>query len=85
MSQQPATAWLPGNPFACLVRGVQVRMTIEEEAFVGSGINAFAHVIERFLALYVHANSFTQLVLLSAKSGEELLKCAPRSGDLNLL
>ncbi|GAB3400558.1 type VI secretion system baseplate subunit TssF [Massilia agilis] len=85
VSQQPATAWLPGNPFACLVRGVQVRMTIEEEAFVGSGIYAFAHVIERFLALYVHANSFTQLVLLSAKSGEELLKCAPRSGDLNLL
>jgi type VI secretion system protein ImpG len=85
IEQKPATAWLPGNPFASLVRGVEVRLTIEEEAFVGSGINAFAHIIERFLALYVHANSFTQLVIVSAKTGEELLKCMPRSGDLSLL
>jgi type VI secretion system protein ImpG len=46
---------------------VEVRLTIDEEAFVGSGIHAFAHVVERFLALYVHANSFTQLVIVSQK------------------
>jgi type VI secretion system protein ImpG len=85
IEQKPATAWLPGNPFACMVRGVEVRLTIEEEAFVGSGINAFAHIVERFLALYVHANSFTQLVIVSSKTGEELLSCTPRSGDLSLL
>jgi type VI secretion system protein ImpG len=85
VEQRAATAWLSGNPFACLVRGVEVRLTIDEEAFVGSGIHAFAHVIERFLALYVHANSFAQLVLVSNKSGEEILRCPPRSGDLNLL
>ena len=85
VAQKPVTAWLAGNPFSCLVRGVEVRLTIDEEAFVGSGIHAFAHVLERFLALYVHANSFTQLVLVSGKTGEELLRCAPRSGDLNLL
>jgi type VI secretion system protein ImpG len=85
VDQRATTAWLTGNPFACLVRGVEVRISIDEEAFVGSGIHAFAHVIERFLALYVHANSFTQLVLVSGKSGEEILRCPPRSGDLNLL
>jgi type VI secretion system protein ImpG len=85
VDQRAATTWLAGNPFACLVRGVEVRLTIDEEAFVGSGIHAFAHVMERFLALYVHANSFTQLVLVSNKSGEEILRCPPRSGDLNLL
>ena len=85
ITHKPANAWLPGNPFACLVRGVEVRLTIDEEAFVGSGIHAFAHIIERFLGLYVHANSFTQLVIVSNKSGEELLKCTPRSGDLSLL
>jgi type VI secretion system protein ImpG len=85
IDHKPASAWLPGNPFACLVRGVEVRLTIDEEAFVGSGIHAFAHIIERFLALYVHANSFTQLVIVSNKTGEELLKCMPRSGDLSLL
>jgi type VI secretion system protein ImpG len=85
IDQKAASAWLPGNPFACLVRGVEVRLTIDEEAFVGSGIHAFAHIIERFLALYVHANSFTQLVVVSNKTGEELFKCTPRSGDLSLL
>jgi type VI secretion system protein ImpG len=52
---------------------------------VGGGIHVFAHIVERFLALYVHANSFTQLVIVSGKTGEELLKCTPRSGDLSLL
>lgn len=81
----PTSAWLSGNPFNCLVRGVEVRLAIDEEAFVGSSIHAFAQLIERFLALYVHANSFTQLVIVSHQSGEELLRCGPRSGDLSLL
>lgn len=85
VEQRPATAWLAGNPFSCLVRGVAVRITVDEDAFIGSGIHAFAHIIERFLGLYVHANSFTQLMLVSAKTGDELLRCAPRSGDLSLL
>ena len=85
IGHKAANHWLPGNPFACLVRGIEVRLTIEEEAFVGSGIHAFAHIIERFLGLYVNANSFTQLVVLSKKTGEELLRCTPRSGDLSLV
>ncbi|OEZ50416.1 hypothetical protein JAB1_15310 [Janthinobacterium sp. MP5059B] len=85
IDHKAANAWLPGNPFACLVRGLEVRLTLDEEAFVGSGIHAFAHIVECFLGLYVHANSFTQLVVLSKKSGEELLRCKPRSGDLSLV
>lgn len=85
IEQSATTAWLAGNPFNCLVRGVQVRLAIDEEAFIGSGIHAFAHIVERFLALYVHANSFTQLVVVSAKTGEELFTCTPKSGDLSLL
>ena len=82
---QATSTWLAGNPFNCLVRGIEVKLTADEEAFVGSGIHAFAHIVERFLALYVHANSFTQLVIVSHQSGEELLRCPPRSGDLSLL
>jgi len=85
IEQKAASAWLPGNPFTCLVRGVEVRLTIDEEAFIGSGIHAFAHLIERFLALYVHANSFTKLTIVSHKTGEDLFTCSPRSGDLSLL
>lgn len=85
LAQHPTSAWLSGNPFPCLVRGIEVRLHVDEEAFVGSGIHAFAQVIERFLALYVHANSFTQLTIVSNKSGEAILTCPPRSGELSLL
>jgi type VI secretion system protein ImpG len=85
IAYQATSTWLSGNPFNCLVRGIEVRLTADEEAFVGSGIHGFAHIVERFLALYVHANSFTQLVIVSHQSGEELLRCPPRSGDLSLL
>jgi type VI secretion system protein ImpG len=85
VSHRPASAWLPGNPFACLARGVEITLAIDEEAFVGTGIHAFAHVLERFLGLYVHANSFTRLAIVSARNGEALLTLAPRSGELGLL
>jgi type VI secretion system protein ImpG len=85
VAHRAANTWLAGNPFACLVRGIEVALTVDEEAFVGSGVHAFAQIVERFLGLYVHANSFTQLVIKSNKNGEELLRCTPRSGDLSLL
>jgi type VI secretion system protein ImpG len=85
IAYRTATTWLPGNPFACLVRGLEVRLTIDEDAFVGAGIHVFAQVIDRFLGLYVHANSFTQLAIVSEKTGETLLTCPPRSGALRLL
>ncbi len=84
IEHRASTAWLPGNPFASLVRGIEVRMVLDEEGFVGSGLHVFASVIDRFLGLYVHINSFTQLVIFSKRTGEELLRCRARSGDLNL-
>ncbi|PPD34597.1 MAG: type VI secretion system baseplate subunit TssF [Methylomonas sp.] len=84
LESRATSAWLAGNPFACLVRGIEIRLTLDEEHFVGSGINSFARVMEHFLGLYVNANSFTQLVLVSKKTGEEIVRCAPRSGDQSL-
>lgn len=81
LSQHAITAWLPGKHFSCVARGTEIRLTIDEESFVGTGIHIFARVIDCFFGLYVHANSFTQLVLLSKRSGEELLRCPVRNGD----
>jgi type VI secretion system protein ImpG len=84
IEHKAAAAWLPGNPFASLVRGIEIRLTVDEDGFVGSGLHAFAGLIDRFMGLYVQANSFSQLTVLSKRTGEELLRCSPRSGDLNL-
>lgn len=79
------TAWMQGKPFACFVRGSEVRLSIDESSFVGSGMHVFASCIDRFLGLCVGLNSFIQLVILSGKTGEELIRCAPRSGTLALV
>jgi type VI secretion system protein ImpG len=85
IDHQSTSKWLAGKPFSCLARGIEINLTIEEENFVGSGLHVFANILDRFFALYVHINSFTQISLKSRKSGEILLKCQPRSGDSSLV
>ncbi|MBT0963770.1 type VI secretion system baseplate subunit TssF [Denitromonas iodatirespirans] len=81
IDHRAATAWLPGKPFASFVRGLEVTLTLDEGSFVGSGLDIFARCIDRFLGLYVHLNSYIQLVLISGRTGEELIRCAPRTGE----
>ncbi len=85
ISYQPATACLPGDPFPCFVRGIEIRLAVHEQHFVGSGLRLFAQVLDHFFGLYVHANSFTQLKLVSARTQEELVTCPRRSGSSPLL
>lgn len=81
LEHRPVTAWLSGRHFASVARGTEIRLGIDEDHFVGTGIHVFSCVLDHFFGLYVHANSFTQLVLLSSRSGEELIRCLPRSGE----
>lgn len=81
----PDTAWIPGQPFASFVRGTLVRLSVDEVAFVGSGLGLFAQVMDRFFGLYVHANSYARLEVLSARSGEVLMSHPPRHGERQLL
>ncbi len=82
---KPATAWLPGEPFATFVRGTEVRLTVDEDSFVGTGLGLFAAVMDQFFGLYVHINSFTRLTLVSSRSQEEVLSCPPRNGEMPLV
>jgi type VI secretion system protein ImpG len=79
-----ATAWIRHKRGSSLAHGTEVRLTIDEEAFVGAGLHLFAQVVDRFFALYVQMNSFVELVILSHQSGEELFRCKPRSGSMPL-
>jgi type VI secretion system protein ImpG len=82
---RPATAYLPGQPFSTFVRGTEIRLTVDEACFVGSGLRLFAQVMDRFFGLYTHINSFTQLKLVSARTQEELIACERRTGCHPLL
>lgn len=78
------TAWLRrGTGLACL-HGVDIRITLDEDAYAGTGIHIFAQMLDSLLGLYAHLNSYTQLTIVSHASGKELLRCAPRNGSLAL-
>ncbi|NHQ94241.1 type VI secretion system baseplate subunit TssF [Janthinobacterium lividum] len=74
-------AWMPTVPFPTLMPGVAIRLGIDEQAFVGSSIYIFAQVLQRYFGLNSQLNCFSQLTLLSQRSGEELIRCPERSAD----
>jgi type VI secretion system protein ImpG len=84
LSQKSARTWLNDAHGGARVNGIEVRMTLDEAAFVGTGLHVFVQVIDHFLGLYAHLNTFTQLVILSSASGKELIRCPPRSGGATL-
>ena len=85
LRHRPASTWLPDETGGSLVFGIEVLMTLDEAAFVGSGLHAFAQVIEHFLGLYVHLATYTRLIVLSHQTGKELLCCLPRNGSQTLV
>lgn len=85
LDHAPATAWMRHKRGATLVHGIAVRMTLDEEAFVGGGMHLFVEVVDQVLGLYVQINSFIELIVLSKQSGEEVIRCKPRNGDLRLV
>ncbi len=74
-------AWMPTLPAASLMAGIGIRMTLDEQAFAGSGLVIFASVMDRYFALNRQLNCFTQLEIVSAQSGKEIMKCTPRCHD----
>lgn len=66
-------------------RGTRVNLELDEEQFVGGGVYLFASVLERFLALYVSMNSFSQLAVTTTQRREGLQQWPPRAGHKILM
>ncbi|MGQ0646591.1 MAG: type VI secretion system baseplate subunit TssF [Gemmatimonadaceae bacterium] len=66
-------------------RGRRVELEFDEEQFPGGGMFLFASVLERFLALHVSMNSFTQLSVRSRQRKRVVREWAPRTGFRTLL
>lgn len=84
LSHHPATAWIRQAQGNAWLRGIEVHVSLDEEACAGVSIHAFAQILDQLFALHVHLNSFTRLVVLSHLNGKELLRCPPRNGALAL-
>ncbi len=61
-------------------RGIEIRITFDEEAYEGSGIILLGAVLDRFFAEYAAINSFTQTVIISEQRGV-IKTWPPRTGN----
>jgi type VI secretion system protein ImpG len=64
-----------------LARGLQVRLSVNDEAFDAGSAVLFGEVLHRFLALYVAVNSFTTLTLEGGKTHGVRKQWPPMVGD----
>jgi type VI secretion system protein ImpG len=79
------TARINGDPFPSFVKGIEITVGVDPQFFVGTGVEQVGRLLDHFFGLYVHINSFTQLVLVSHDTNEEIMRCPPRNGDLTLV
>ena len=80
LTQKVVTAWIPNQPFAGMVRGVEIHLTVDPSSFAGTGVYVFGAVMDELLSLYVTTNSFTQLVLFTSRGSVELVRFPRRTG-----
>lgn len=81
ISSQAATTLVASKHFSGFVRGIDITLTLDENAFVGSGMVLFGAVLERFFALYCGPNSFTRLTLRSHQQEQEIARWPARAGE----
>lgn len=65
-------------------RGVEVRLTLAEENFVGGSGYLFGSVLSRFFGLYAGAAAFSELVIESRSRDGEWARWPARSGEVSL-
>ncbi|WP_028222941.1 type VI secretion system baseplate subunit TssF [Paraburkholderia oxyphila] len=86
LDYKPAVRWMSlHNPFPSFVRGVEVLISFDEAALRDVSLAVFSRVMERFIAPYGAVNSYVQLVILSAQTGQELIRSEAQPGTQPLI
>jgi type VI secretion system protein ImpG len=70
---------------ALFCRGLETTIELDEEKFSATGAYLFASILDRFLGLYVSANSFSELIVRSRQRQDVFKHWPPRAGQLPTL
>ncbi|WP_175774268.1 type VI secretion system baseplate subunit TssF [Burkholderia anthina] len=73
------------KPHSALVRGFEIVMVADENAFIENSMSTLILQLDHYLSRYAPANSFTQLVVLSKHDGSLIVRCPMRPGIAPLL
>ena len=85
LARESVLEWVVRDPQLALMRGIRVRLTIDETVLTDCAISVFARILESLFVHYAPANSFIQLSLMSAQTGAELVRGQPITGAQPLL
>ncbi|RQP36513.1 type VI secretion system baseplate subunit TssF [Burkholderia ubonensis] len=86
LDYRPAMKWMAlDSQFPSFVRGVEIVVLLDEGALRDVTLNLFAQVLDRFFAPYAPTNSYVQLVIRSAQTGQELQRCPAQPGTRPLI
>jgi type VI secretion system protein ImpG len=85
VASRPGVARIGPPQRGAFVRGTEVELEFDEDAFAGSGVYLFGRVLEQFLGLYCALNSYVQLTVRTKQREKELAKWPPRTGEAILI
>lgn len=67
---RPAVRRIPTSGPVTFGRGLELELTLDDNAFAGAGVFLLGAVLEQFFRRYVSINSFTETVLCTLQRGE---------------
>ena len=82
---EPGLLLMGKAPRQAFVRGTEITITFDEDQYVGSGVMAFAQVLDVFFGMYCTANSWTRLTVNSRQREQAIVVFAARSGAQKLV
>lgn len=85
LSRECALEWVSADPQPMMMRGMRVRIAVDEACLCDCSMSTFARVLESIFLHYAPTNSFVQLIFVSAQNGAELVRGRALPGALDLL
>lgn len=85
MTTRPVGARMSEMPWRPFVRGTEIELAMDDDAFVGASALMFANVLDRFFGLYTGVNSFVRLAVRRANQQERWKEWPHRAGSKRLL
>ncbi|VDC32771.1 type VI secretion system baseplate subunit TssF [Pseudogemmobacter humi] len=80
VATRPIVRRMSDGLLSTALRGLEIRLKMDEGAFEGTGTYVLASVLEAFLRRHVSINSFTETVLETSQRGE-IARWRPRTGQ----
>ncbi|NTZ07264.1 type VI secretion system baseplate subunit TssF [Burkholderia metallica] len=86
LDYKPAIKWMAlDGQFPSFVRGIEILLWIDEPALRDVSLSVFGRILDQFFTPYAPTNSYVQLVILAAETGDVLLRCDARPGTQPLV